>query len=371
MTGDEVTMGASGVPASRRGSWPGETEAASHPPAREIILVADDDEDIVRFVEVNLRLEGYDVVTASDGEEAIKSAHELKPDLILLDVMMPKMDGFEVCQRLRGDGRTKGISVIMLTAKSLSADKVVGLTAGADDYMIKPFDPIELVARVKSALRRSKEMRGLNPLTHLPGNLEVQDEVSKRVAQRGPFAVMYFDLDNFKAFNDYYGFLRGDEAIKLLARCLIEALGRHAEPSAFLGHIGGDDFVAVANPDSAEAVAQDLIGCWDENVNDLYNEEDVERGYIEVADRQNTMHKFPVTTVSVGIAMNTQRPIETHWEASELAAEMKQFAKRNERSSYSIDRRTKGQRDAGRGGGAGASGAGIHTGSGRDAPDKT
>ena len=213
-----------------------------------LILVADDDEDIVRFVEVNLRLEGFEVATASDGEQALQRAYDMTPDLVLLDVMMPKIDGFEVCQRLRRDSRTKHISVIMLTAKSLSADKVVGLTAGADDYMIKPFDPIELVARVKSALRRSKEMRDVNPLTQLPGNVQVQEEVSERVASGAPFALMYVDLDNFKSFNDFYGFLRGDEAIKLLARCVSSAVESIGGADAFVGHIGGDDLVAIVDP---------------------------------------------------------------------------------------------------------------------------
>src|SRR5919106_3778308 len=148
---------------------------------RDIVLVADDDEDIVRFVEVNLRLEGFEVITASDGEQALEMATESLPDLILLDVMMPRLDGFEVCQRLRHDGRTKHISVIMLTAKSLSADKVVGLTAGADDYIIKPFDPIELVARVRSRLRRNAEMRAVSPLTGLPGNHRIEEELADRV----------------------------------------------------------------------------------------------------------------------------------------------------------------------------------------------
>ncbi|MGH2757094.1 MAG: response regulator, partial [Actinomycetota bacterium] len=158
---------------------------------RELILVADDDEDIVRFVEVNLRLEGFEVATAPDGEAALRSAYDMLPDLMLLDVMMPKIDGFEVCQRLRSDPRTKNMSVIMLTAKSLSADKVVGLTAGADDYMIKPFDPVELIARVKSALRRSREMRAINPLTQLPGNVQIQEEVATSVTAGDPFALMY------------------------------------------------------------------------------------------------------------------------------------------------------------------------------------
>ena len=306
---------------------------------KELVLVADDDDDIVRFVEVNLRLEGFEVVTASDGEAALQGAYEMLPDLMLLDVMMPKIDGFEVCQRLRSDPRTKNMSVIMLTAKSLSADKVVGLTAGADDYMIKPFDPVELVARVKSALRRSREMRSINPLTQLPGNVQIQEEVAARVTAADPFALMYIDLNDFKANNDFYGFARGDEVIKLLARCAGRAVQGTAGSEGFLGHIGGDDFVAIVDPEKAEATAEQIIECWDREIPRLYDEPDVQRGFIEVADRRKEMHNFPMTTVSVGIATNTQRPIRSHWEASEIATEMKTFAKTQGRSAYAIDRR--------------------------------
>lgn len=307
--------------------------------SRELIVVADDDEDILRFVEVNLRLEGFDVLTVSDGEAALATVIEKNPDLVLLDVMMPKLDGYEVCQRLRSDSRTKHCSVIMLTAKSLSADKIVGLTSGADDYMIKPFDPMELVARVKSALRRSREMRGLNPLTRLPGNIEIQEQAAKRVANGGLFALLYIDLDNFKSFNDHYGFLRGDEVIKLLAKCAAAAIEKVAPDDAFLGHIGGDDFVAMASADSAEAIARELISTWDEAIVACYDPQDIRNGYIEVADRKGKMHRYPITTVSVGIATNRHRPISTHWEASEIASEMKQFAKREPVSSFAVDRR--------------------------------
>ena len=306
---------------------------------RELVLVADDDEDILRFVEVNLRLEGFEVATAADGEQALQGAYDLLPDLILLDVMMPKVDGFEVCQRLRSDTRTKHMSVIMLTAKALSADKVVGLTAGADDYIIKPFDPIELVARVKSALRRSREMRAVNPLTQLPGNVQVQEEVAKRVAAAAPFAVMYIDLDNFKAFNDHYGFLKGDEAIKNLARCVTGTVARETDGGGFVGHVGGDDFIAIVTPEASESTAKGVIDCWDAVVKQLYDPEDARRGYIEVEDRRKQRNRFPLTTVSVGIATNARRPINSHWEASEIATEMKQFAKRDQHSSYAIDRR--------------------------------
>ena len=306
---------------------------------RELVLVADDDEDIVRFVEVNLRLEGFEVLTAHDGQVALETTLDQLPDLILLDVMMPKIDGFEVCQQLRNDPRTKNMSVIMLTAKSLSADKVVGLTAGADDYMIKPFDPVELIARVKSAIRRSREMRQINPLTQLPGNVQIQEEVATYIAKGDPFALMYIDLNDFKAFNDYYGFARGDEVIKILAKCAGQAVHETAGADAFLGHIGGDDFVAILHPDKAEAAAESLIDCWDRQIERLYDEDDARRGYIEVVDRRKELHRYPPTTVAIGIATNSRRPIETHWEASEIATEMKTFAKTEGKSAYAIDRR--------------------------------
>lgn len=306
---------------------------------RELILVADDDEDIVRFVEVNLRLEGFDIHTVSDGESALQAVHDLRPDLVILDVMMPKLDGFQVCQRLRSDSRTKHLSVIMLTAKSLSADKVVGLTAGADDYMIKPFDPIELVARVKSALRRAQEMRGLNPLTRLPGNVAVQHEVTGRVEKDAPFSLLYIDLDNFKSFNDHYGFLRGDEVIKLVAGITAEAIDSQASEGSFVGHIGGDDFVAIVHPDKAESAAVEIIDRFDREVVGCYDPDDLAEGQIRVVDRQGNMHSYGVVSVSIGIATNAVRPITSHWEASEIATEMKQFAKREPKSSYATDRR--------------------------------
>lgn len=313
---------------------------------RELILVADDDEDIVRFVEINLRLEGFEVATASDGEEALQIACDDVPELVLLDVMMPRIDGFEVCQRLRSEARTKGISVIMLTAKSLSADRVLGLTMGADDYIIKPFDPMELVARVKSAMRRTKQMRDINPLTQLPGNVQIQAEVQQRVESGSPFALMHADLDNFKPFNDHCGFLRGDGAIQLLASTIDTCVLRTGDVSSFVGHIGGDDFVVLIDPDVAETVAKDICDEWDRRLASLYDSEDFERGYIEIEDRRKEIHRVPLATVSIGIATNRHRPIQSHWEASEIAGEMKSFAKRVDGSGYAIDRR--GPADTGR-----------------------
>ena len=294
----------------------------------ESILVVDDDPDIARFVEVNLRSAGYEVSVASDGEEALEKAGSLRPDLVLLDVMMPRIDGFEVAHRLRRNPQTSNTSIIMLTAKALATDKVLGLTAGADDYIIKPFDPIELLARVKGTLRRAKEMRNLSPLTGLPGNIRIQEEIERMVREESPFAVLYADLDNFKAYNDQKGFVRGDRLIQATARILQDAVVEHAGADGFVGHVGGDDFVAVVPPDVAEDVAKRVVETFDRKIEEFYDPEDVERGYVEVEDRKGELQRLPLAGISVGIATTQVRSFAHYGEAVSVATEMKQYAKR-------------------------------------------
>jgi diguanylate cyclase (GGDEF)-like protein len=306
----------------------------------ETILVVDDDPDIARFVEVNLRSVGYDVVVASDGEEALRRAEELQPDLMLLDVMMPRVDGFEVAQRVRRNPRTANSSIIMLTAKALTSDRVLGLTSGADDYIIKPFDPIELLARVKTTLRRARDMKNLSPLTGLPGNIRIQDEIQRQVEEEHPFAVLYCDLDNFKAYNDHYGFVKGDRVITATARLLQETLSEFSKNEGFVGHVGGDDFVVVLPPDFAEDVAKRICDRFGDEVSSFYDRDDLERGFVEVEDRKGLPQKFGLIAISVGIATTAKRWFTHYGEAVDVATEMKQVAKRDSGSSYAVDRRT-------------------------------
>jgi diguanylate cyclase (GGDEF)-like protein len=305
----------------------------------ETILVVDDDPDIARFVEVNLRSAGYDVAVAGDGEEALERAAELRPDLVLLDVMMPRIDGFEVAQRLRKNPQTANTSIIMLTAKALSADKVTGLQSGADYYIIKPFDPIELLARVKGTLRRAKEMRNLSPLTGLPGNIRIQEEIERQVREDRPFAVLYSDLDNFKTYNDQKGFVRGDRLIQATARIIQDAVVEFGGSEAFVGHVGGDDFVAVVPPEVAEDVAKRITERFSEQLPDFYDAEDLERGHVRMEDRKGVLQDIPLVAVSVGIASTSRRGFAHYGEAVAVATEMKQFAKRDPGSSYAVDRR--------------------------------
>ncbi|MEN8112972.1 MAG: response regulator [Actinomycetota bacterium] len=303
------------------------------------ILVVDDDPDILEYVRMNLEREGFEAETASNGSDALAMASERPPSLVLLDVMMPGMDGLTTLRHLRNDPPTASVPVVMLTAKALAQDRVKGLDLGADDYITKPFAVEELVARVRTVIRRSQQMRDVSPLTGLPGNFRIAAELEHRVASRDPLAVVHGDLDNFKAFNDHYGFMRGDTVIKYTAQVLTDAVGASGDADAFVGHVGGDDFIALMSPDAVEAFCEHVIQAFDDGVLDFYDTTDAVQGYIEVTDRRGERHAFPIASFSMGVVTNQTRAIASEWEASAIASEMKEFAKRQTGSTYAIDRR--------------------------------
>jgi diguanylate cyclase (GGDEF)-like protein len=304
------------------------------------ILVVDDDPFIARLLEIELRAAGYDVRVANDGHQALEMARADCPELVLADVMMPNMDGFEMTRQLRQDSRTASVSVIMLTARGLSADKLEGFAVGADDYIVKPFDTPELLARIRGVLRRTKEMRQQSPLTGLPGNIRIEDEIEERVRSDAPFGILYADLDYFKAFNDHYGFMRGDEAIQFTARLIQELTHEAGGANAFVGHVGGDDFVILCDASEAERVAELIVRRFDESVPGLYDPEDRARGHIVVTNRRGEVQDFPFLSISVGIATTARRKFRHFAEAVAIATEMKAFTKSKEGSSWAVDRRT-------------------------------
>jgi diguanylate cyclase (GGDEF)-like protein len=307
----------------------------------DLILVVDDDEDIARFVQVNLKLHGFEVAHAQDGEEALEVIEKRRPDLAVVDLMMPRVDGVELTRRLRADPMTAALPIIMLTARGLTVDKVVGLTAGADDYLVKPFDTSELIARVVSTLRRNREYREVSPLTGLPGNTRIGREITDRVRSGSDYAVGYIDIDRFKSVNDVYGFVRGDEFISALARSLHRAVMAAGLPPAFLGHIGGDDFVVVCTPEQMRALTEQAVNAFEKAADELYDPEDAARGYVEVADRRNNIRRADLVTVSIGVALSHgDRRFEDPREIIAVANEMKTVAKSQPGSFVAVDRRT-------------------------------
>jgi diguanylate cyclase (GGDEF)-like protein len=306
------------------------------------VLVVDDDAEIARFIEQTLRTEGFDVVVASGGQEALDLLTEATPDLAMLDVLMPGIDGIELVRRLRTEPSTATLPVIMLTAQSLPAEKIAGLTAGADDYLVKPFDTLELIARVRSTLRRNADMRAMSPLTGLPGNHRITEAVAARTSSGEGFAVCHLDLDNFKAFNDKHGWLRGDEVIELLATTLKEAACQVGQPVPFVGHVGGDDFVALCTPEQVELLCEKVMNTFDENVRALYDPDEVAAGYVVLRDRQGHERRYPLTSVSIGVASSERRRYTDPREVVAVATEMKAVAKGRDGSAVAIDRRTDG-----------------------------
>ncbi|MEW6096870.1 MAG: response regulator [bacterium] len=303
------------------------------------ILIVDDDQVILKVEEYNLKQAGYEVISAVNGAEAIRKVQEEKPELIILDVSMPIMDGYEVCQRIREEQLTSHIPILMLSVHKEVEDKVKGLKTGANDYIIKPFNPQELLARVEVNLRRSKYDIEANPLTGLPGNISIMDKIEERMKNNKHFSTLYLDLDNFKAFNDRYGYELGDEVIKLTGHTIVQAVEDIGNQDDFIGHIGGDDFIVLTTPDRVDSICQQIIAKFDASVPGFYNEEDQKRGYIVCEDRRGQIQKFPLMSISIACVSNEKKKFSHPGELTTAAAEVKKYAKSIVGSTYVKDKR--------------------------------
>ena len=305
----------------------------------ERILVVDDDPDIATFLELTLTKAGYEVDVASDGREALEAVEARRPDLVLLDLMLPTIDGFEVASELRRRAKLIGTAIIVVTARGLAEDRLRGLALGVDDYVVKPFEPDILLARVRAALRRLSEMRSLSPLTGLPGTVLIEQEIRRLLEARHPFALLYVDLDHFKALNDTKGWDLGNQVILATAAIVEEAVTLFAGPDGFVGHIGGDDFVVLVPPAVAEQVAACICERFDREVRRFYEPDELERGAVETRDRRGEVVRYPIATVSIGIATTAVRSFADFGEVVTAATETKQAAKRHEGSWFTVDRR--------------------------------
>ncbi|MDM7916136.1 MAG: response regulator [Candidatus Eisenbacteria bacterium] len=294
---------------------------------RERILVVEDESSLRKILQVQLEGAGYQVSTATDGREGLEKILDDPPDLVLMDLMMPRMDGSELCRRMRESFRTSQIPIIMLTARGQLEDKIAGLTVGANDYLTKPYSLDELLVRVRNMLQWSRIQREANPLTGLPGNVMIDTEATRRIQAKEEFAFLYVDIDHFKAFNDYYSYQKGDEAIKLTAGILLRAVARFGSPNDFVGHIGGDDFVLLSTPEHARRVATEIVRDFDERIVQLYNGEDRARGYIEVTNRQNQIMRFPIMSVTVAGITSLGRNLTHVGQLTDMAAELKRYGK--------------------------------------------
>lgn len=300
------------------------------------VLVVEDDEATRSALRSLLDDAGYLCDEASDGERAVAAMHAALFDLVLLDLGLPGMSGADVHRHLRRDPRTRFLPIVFLTAHTDREVKLAELEAGAEDFITKPYDAEELLARVGAAVRRWSGMRAVNPLSGLPGNPTITEEIDSRLARHEDFALLYVDIDRFKEFNDHYGFTRGDRVITLLSEILVSAAG---QDQRFVGHIGGDDFVILAATDEAETLAEEITRRFDAAIRSLYDPGDRARGWIEARDRRGKLRHSPFATVSIGIVNIPPGRFDGATAAARAAAEVKEVAKRHSGSTWAVDRR--------------------------------
>jgi DNA-binding response OmpR family regulator len=263
------------------------------------ILFAEDDEALRRMTVQVLASAGHEVRDVPGGAEALDELARAVPDLVVLDYRMGQPDGFEVCRRIKRDPATAHVPVLILTAERNIEDRLDGFDAGADDYLAKPFDPRELLARVAALLRLAQRGRDRNPTTGLPGGDAIYQELERRRQQGTRFAVAYFDLDHFKPFSDRFGFAVADAAIREAAAALTGAA--RGEPDTFAGHVGGDDFVLICRLDRARRLAVDARRRFDAGVRRHLSPEAVEGGTYRGLDRTGAEREFPLTRLSAAI----------------------------------------------------------------------
>ncbi len=290
------------------------------------ILLVDDEPSIRAIAEEVLCNLGFEVLQAGTLAEARERLRESRPDLLLLDVNLPDGDGFSLLEEIKAERASSHLPVIFISARSETAAKVRALKLGGDDYLVKPFDALELGARVESVLRRKETELGSSPTTQLPGSGAIEREVQRRLQGGGAFAFCYLDLDNLKAYNDYYGFAKADGVIRQTGDLMREIVRQEGGEGDFLGHVAGDDFVFIIAPSRVDAVCQRTLEAFDRIIPLYYDRQDRERGYIEAEDRFGQRRRFPLMSISIVAVMADGRSAD-HPELARLAAELKKRAK--------------------------------------------
>src|SRR6185369_276479 len=305
-------------------------------------LLIVDDEPQVRLLLRTALGKTYDVAEAENGEDALRLARTGEFRLVLHDLMMPGMSGHEVCTRLRRNPLTCHMTVVMLTARDREEDVVSGLQAGADDYIVKPFKISELKARIESHLRRQWRELQANPLTGLPGNMQIDQVIRANLKALASFAVCYADLNNFKVYNDQYGFTAGDRVLGYTAELLTAVVAELGNPDQdFVGHVGGDDFVVVTSPELVEPICEAVVSRFDGAIGDFYADADREAGGLHAKDRQGGSVFVPLMGISLAVVTVQDGGFEHPAQISQIAAEIKNYLKQQNAlgSRFMIDRR--------------------------------
>ena len=284
------------------------------------ILVVEDDNDISNMLKIYFSAQGYEVTVAGRGNDALDRTRKQLPNVIVLDIMLPDIDGYEVCTRLRRTLRTSHVPIIFLTQKDERSDRIAGLELGADDYITKPFDIEELRLRVQGAMRRAERESLTNPTTGLPSGKMIEEQLRGLMRRKG-WGLLYVGITDMDAFTDVYGFVAGDEVLRFAALLLGEVDDKVGGPDDFIGHIGGDDFILITTEERAAGIADMVTQRFNQEIGSHYSFKDRERGYILVKDADGKERQAQLMKLCAGTILAKDNEFTDIREITEVAAE--------------------------------------------------
>ena len=293
--------------------------------SKERILVVEDDVDISMMLRIYFESHGFQVLTAGRGQEALEVSRKQLPNVVILDIRLPDIDGYEVCRRLRANLRTSHIPILFLTQKDERSDKIAGLELGADDYITKPFDIEELRLRLQNALRRASYESLTSPVTGLPSSRLIEEQL-KRLIRSTAWTVLYVGIREYQSFTDAYGFVAGDDVLRFTCMIISEVINEMGTPEDFVGHVGGDDFIIVAHGSKADQLVQHIKDRFRKGSGAFYSFQDRERGALLVKTADGGAQSSPLMSLAVGVITDKTAPFSDIREITEFASEARRMS---------------------------------------------
>ena len=271
------------------------------------ILVVEDDPDVSQMLRLYFDSQGYEVLTAMRGHDALDLCRRKQPNVVVLDIMLPDMDGYDVCRELRGNLRTSHIPIIFLTQKDERSDKIAGLELGADDYITKPFDIEELKLRIQGAMRRAEATSLTDPTTALPSAKLIEEQL-KNLIGRDEWAMLYIVINHIDAFTETQDIVARDDFLRYVAMNLNETVEAYGTPNDFIGHTSGNDFMIVTVPAVVDTIKNEFSHRFERGVLTFYDFKTRERGHVVYTDWDGNQQQSPLMNLSMGVLTGADGP---------------------------------------------------------------
>jgi PleD family two-component response regulator len=281
----------------------------------------------------------YHVLVLEDGADVVEFLKKENPHLLIIDAALDDKKGLEICKQIKADFLTSYIPTIVLIDKKQLRRDLLNIEEGVDDYLIKPPDPIDLEIRIVLALRSAAHHFNANALTRLPGNKIIEHELIEKLDSGRRFSFHYIDIDNFKSYNDKYGYIKGNHLILDTAKIISRNVKAAGNDEDFVGHIGGDDFVIITSPENAESIARQTIRDFDALVPGRYDSSDLKNGFIVARDRSGKVTNIPLMSLSIAIVNNSPGSVTSLLELMDVTTELKKYLKSMPGSNFMVNRR--------------------------------